>query len=487
MLRAIAPLASAFVCFAGFAGFAAADEGEAAEHTLFGKPVFQAPELSEEEIEARQLSLQSYFEEKGWEQHGDVVGPPELFADGDDPQAALNADWDYPPHRATIFLNFFGGEMTGGTNASLMQSNCIQGTRQYPGFVGSEAMALAIIETFQSKLEPYGVRVAYEEAPPPELPYQMVMMGGKPGDVGFQNGTLGVSCSSDCGDRWWRDTTLAFTASSNQTTILATTALQEAAHAFGLGHIDGSNHIMYPFATSGAKVWSTECTIYNDATGGINCKPTHDIWCGGGAQNDDAELMAYFGSNTPDTEAPVVEIVSPPDGLEIEAGGSVEVEANITDNHDGAGWKIMIYKDGELVEDKPSFLFESKWPLSGLPAGEYLIRVQAIDHDRNIGADEVTVHVGTPSSSGTGSDTDASGGSDTDASGTGGTGGTGGTDGSDGSDGSAGTVGGSATAGETAGDEDPEGCACVSGERPASGGLWLLAGLLGLLGRRRRQ
>ena len=264
MLRAIAPLASAFVCFAGFAGFAAADDGEAAEHTLFGKSVFQAPELSEEEIEERQLSLQTYFEEKGWEQHGDVVGPPELFADGDDPQAALGADWNYPPHRATIFLNFFGGEMTGGTNASLMQSNCIQGTRQYPGFAGSEAMALAIIETFQSKLEPYGIRVAYEEAPPPELPYQMVMMGGKPGDVGFQNGTLGVSCSSDCGDRWWRDTTLAFTASSNQTTVLATTALLLVAPR--LAHRDLATKAIarlarFGFATIGSSTLSVRTQV----------------------------------------------------------------------------------------------------------------------------------------------------------------------------------------------------------------------------------
>jgi MYXO-CTERM domain-containing protein len=483
-----------------------ADEGEAGAPSLFGQPVFEAQELSEEEVAVRAVEFEAFLDERGWEQHGDIIGPPELFADGPDPQAAQNAEWSYPPHRATIFLNFYGGALTNGTNAALNESTCIKGgTFDYPGFAGGEAQALAIIETFESQLAPYGVRIAYEDKPPPELPYAMVMMGGTPQMIGMQNGVLGVSCSSDCGDRWWRDATLAFTAaaSPSQTNMLATTALHEAAHAFGLGHIDesqNSGYIMHPYVDNSERAWAEGCVEYNAATGGINCKPTHDIWCGGGAQDTNAELLAYFGANSPDIEAPVVEILSPPDGLEIAVGGSVEVEAEVTDNHDGVGWKIMIYKDGELVEDKPSFFFENKWPLSGLPAGDYLIRVQAIDHDRNIGADEVTVHVGTQSSSSTGGDTegttgDDSGGTDgTDGGTTGDTGDTGGSgesegsagsEGSEGSD-SAATVGVTATAGETAGDEDPEGCACVSGERPASGGLWLLAGLLGLLGRRRR-
>ncbi|MCA9661199.1 MAG: hypothetical protein KC486_22855 [Myxococcales bacterium] len=480
-----------------------ADEGELVGPTLFGKPVLAAPELSEEEAAAREIDHEAFLDERGWEQHGDVIGPPELFADGPDPQAAQNAEWSYPPHRATIFLNFFGGALTNGTNAARMESSCIKGgTFDYPGFVGGEAQALAIVETFESQLAPYGVRIAYEDKPPPELPYAMVMMGGTPQMIGMQNGVLGVSCSSDCGDRWWRDATLAFTAaaSPSQTNMLATTALHEAAHAFGLAHIDesqNSGYIMHPYVDNGERAWAQGCVEYNDATGGINCKPTHDIWCGGGAQDTHAELLAYFGANSPDTEAPVVEILSPPDGLELAAGGSVEVEAEVTDNHDGVGWKIMIYKDGELVEDRPSYLFEDTWPLSGLPAGEYLIRVQAIDHDRNIGADEVTIHVGTQSSGTSGGDTEGTTGDDsgdtdstgsTDGGTTGGdTGGTGGAEGSAGSDGSGGaaTVGATATAGETAGEDEAEGCACASGERPASGGLWLLAGLLALLGRRR--
>ncbi len=483
-------LPSLVACTLGASGLAAAAD-QSAERTLFGASVRAEPELSPAELSERAEAHGAYLEAMGWEQHGDVIGPPELFADSPDPKATENGDWKHPPHRATIFLNYFGGPMTNGTNAALMESTCISaGTFDYPGFAGSEAQALAIIETFESQLAPYGVRIAYEEKPPPELPYAMVMMGGTPQMLGMQSGVLGVSCSSDCGDRWWRDATLAFTSAANasQTNTLATTALHEAAHAFGLAHIDlspNSGYIMHPFVDNSERVWAEGCVEYNDATGGINCKPTHDIWCGGGAQDTHAELMAYFGANSPDTEPPVVEILSPPDGQTLEPGSSVELEAEVSDNHDGVGWKIMIYKDGELVDEQPAFTFQKTWSLSGLPEGEYLLRVQAIDHDRNIGADEVVVVVGQSSSSaGSGDSAGSTGDTDGTGDGTASDGGTSDGTASDGETSDSDPASGTSATG-SADDDDAEGCACASGDRPRPGSAWLLLPLLALLGRRR--
>lgn len=478
MLHRVVPVTCALLCIAGFAGPAV---GAPASRTLFGRPVNEGPVLGTEEIEERRREFEAMLKTRGWEAHGDIIGPPELFAGGSG--TAAPADWKYPPHRATIFLNFFGGELTNGGNSALMESTCIKGTFKYPGFAGTEAQALAIIETFKSQLAPYGVRLAYEEAPPPELPYAMVMMGGTPQMIGMSAGVLGVSCSSDCGDRWWRDTTLAFTAAASpgQINTLATTALHEAAHAFGLAHIDtalNSGYIMHPYVDNKERSWADGCIKYNDATGGINCKATHDIFCGGGAQNDVAELMAYFGPNSPDIEAPTVEILTPADGVELAEGAAVSIQAEIADDHDGAGWKIMIYKDGALVEDRPAFKFEKSWELSGLPTGTYVIRVQAIDHDHNIGADEVTLYVGAGAPETTGDATGSGSGDDDDAP----------TSGAP--DETSGTSTSPQTTGETAGEtpnDDSDGCGCISGERPASGGLWLLVGLAGLLGRRPRR
>jgi MYXO-CTERM domain-containing protein len=255
------------------------------------------------------------------------------------------------------------------------------------------------------------VRIAYEEAPPSHLPYSMVMMGGTPQDVGMAPGILGVSCSSDCGDQWWRDTTFAFTEESSSSLTLGNTALQEAAHAFGLDHIDGSDNIMYPYATSGEKVWAQSCTLYNDATGGISCTYVHDEFCGedAGQQNDNAELLAYFGPNEPDIMAPTVNILEPADGAEYPAPADVSVAAEVMDDHDGAGWRLVVTPEGGDPQSVDAIQFETSWNLGDLPQGIYTIRVEAVDHDRNEGVDEVTVYVGEDAPATTGA-ADSSGG-----------------------------------------------------------------------------
>ncbi|MCB9566162.1 MAG: Ig-like domain-containing protein [Myxococcales bacterium] len=443
--------------------------------TLFGQPRTIAPPLDEATIEARREAFDAAIDELGWVRAGDMIAPAERFAAEPPPGfPALEAGWEDPPHRTTIYLNFLGGELKHGTNASENQSNCIMGTVQYPAYVGTEAKALAAIQVFETKLAPYGVRVAWEKRPPKELPYSMVMMGGKPQDIGMGAGTLGVSCSSDCGDQWWRDTTLAFTGAASQATTIAYTALQEAAHAMGLDHIDGSANIMYPYATSGDKVWANGCTKFNDATGPIGCTYVHKVFCPDEmSQDDHAELTAFFGPNSPDEEAPIVNITEPADGAELASGETIVVKADITDNFEGAGWKIMVYQDGNLLADNPAYKFEKAWTLSSLPDGVYLIKISAVDHDLNTAEDQVTVYLG-QSGPDTGAGTGGTGGTDSGA-------GTGGTDSGVATGGVTATATDSATGGMMT---EEEGCACAVDTRPLPLGLGLL--VLMALGRRRR-
>ncbi len=371
---------------------AAAPADTVAAPKLFGHEVKEVAPLTELQVEQRKADFERMLQDKGWVQIGDQVRPGDAEHGFTQPPAP-QGDWSSPPHRSTIFLNFFGAQMSPGSNAALNESPCLNAPMMWPGFNGTQAQALALIEVFERQMEPYGVRIAYDEVPPPQLPYAMVMMGGRPDMLGLGGSVLGVSCSSDCGDFWWRDTTFAFTENTNpnNAAVLGTTALHEAAHAFGLAHIGDPTKVMNPFVGSADVTWADTCTPYDDATGGINCQPTHDEFCDGGAQNTVAELLAYFGENSPDMEAPIVEITSPADGVELDVGSSVTIEVDVSDNHEGVGWKLVI---PEIEQESVAFSFERQWTLSALPEGVYTARVEAIDHDRNIGTDEIKIYVG---------------------------------------------------------------------------------------------
>lgn len=459
---------------------------EPAPRTLFGQPVPEVAEPTDEEIAARRAAFEKYLEDNDLIRSGGVV-MPRAVAEGDRSAAPdPNYAWNTPPKRHTVFLNFFGGPMTGGTNSALMQSPCIQaGTVEYKPFLRSEQEALAIIQVFEDAMTPFGVRIAYEKAPPKHLPYSMVMMGGKPQDIGLPNGVLGVACNLDCGDTWWRDTTFAFTEVAGDIQVLGTTALQEAAHAWGLDHIDGEDNIMYPFATFGKKVWADTCTPYNDATGAIGCQYVHDEFCGenSGGQNDVAELMAYFGANSVDDVPPTVKLISPTDGQVFDAGANVVVEAEVTDNFEGFGWRLMI---PEADLEQPAYKNEKMWSLKP-PKGTYTVRVEALDHDGNIGFAEAVIHVGvepppddpttgTPTTSDTEGDTtgsDPTGDSETD----------GDSDPSGGSNGTSAT----GTQGTGAPNSDESGCNCVTAPVSRDMSVWMMAlAGLGLVRRRRR-
>ncbi|MCB9751170.1 MAG: hypothetical protein H6713_14430 [Myxococcales bacterium] len=473
--------------------------GESAQ--LFGRPVTTVAPLTAAEEAQRRADFEAMLERNDWVMVGDQVLPRESvygLAGAQEPSDAPAA-WDEAPHRATIFLNFNGASLSSGNNAALNKSPCVDAPIDYPGFTGTEQQALALINVFETKMEPYGVRLAYEKRPPAHLPYAMVMMGGTPQLLGMQQGVLGVSCSNDCGDQYWRDLTFAFTGAlnGNNTETLGNIALHEAAHAFGLAHIAGPEHMMYPFANPGNKEWASGCTAYDDSTGGINCNYTHEQFCGDGAeqQNSVAELMAYFGTNSVDTVPPTVNILEPADGLELSAGSSVQVKVDVSDDHEGFGWKLVLPNhDIELV----AYDFETTWDLNKLPAGEYIIRVEAIDHERNESFDEVTIYVGEDAPATTGDDSgttgDDSGTTGDDSSATTGpdeptTAGPGDDDDDDDDDSGVGTDAGTES-GDAAcleGDECDKGCGCSSpgrGEWPS--GAWALA-LLILAARPRRR
>jgi len=313
-------------------------------------------------------------------------------------------EWTEPPHRATIYLNFYGAILEPGNNAALDQAPCIDQTLAYPGFPQSQQQAMALVQVFESLLEPFGIHVVWEERPPAHLPYAMVMIGGKAEDFGLGSGILGLACEIDCGDSWWRDVTYSF-AGGKDVTMAGQVAVHEAAHAWGLDHIDDENCIMYPVANSVKRSWATECTPYNTSTGEVECQAAHDEICGEGAGKQDsyAELMAIFGPSGQDDEPPEAVILAPEPGEMLTPDEPFTIEVEVTDNHQGFGWKLEI---PEAEWEQVAYDQETTFEVT-LPEGTYTLRVEAIDHDRNVGEDSITLHVGTiPDGTGTETATD---------------------------------------------------------------------------------
>jgi hypothetical protein len=293
------------------------------------------------------------------------------------------------PHRATVYLDFDGETLTQGDDASKGEASCLlDESLSYPWFFGTADDAAAIAEEARELLSAYGVRVAWEEPPPTHLPYTRVMMGGRAESLGQDPHEGGASCVIDCADAWPRDMAFVFTdeASSSAAALLARIAVHEVAHTWGLEHVEGTDYLMSGFVTDEDQGFAESCV---PLVGGSECEEVHELFCDPGQQNSHAELLALFGPNTPDTTPPTVEILSPEDGTHVPPGTEITVEVAVADDFGGFGWKIAV---PELGWEQAAAHGETTWVLP-FPEGDFTIVAEAIDHDRNVAQDSVSVRV----------------------------------------------------------------------------------------------
>ena len=390
-----------------------------------------------------------------------LVGSDETERDDRAAAAAPQPAWTAPPHRHTVYLNFVGGTFNWGDNAAEGTTACSINEIKLAGFTGTEKAALAIVDLFKEKMAPFGVRVVYENAPPRYLPYSMVVFSGE---------ISSLVCATDCGDDQWRDTTFIEAKGFKPASEIAYSALKLASFTWGLDYVADLDNIKGWGASNGDLNWGDTCT---DLSKEVNpsCPTTHAEFCPPGQQNATAELMAIFGPNTPDTEPPTVKLLSPADGATLPVGEPLVISADISDDHEGFGWHLVI---PELGIDDPCYARKKEWTLKNVPEGTYTIRVEALDHDGNVGLDELSVHVGEVAAPTTGDETGGTG-SAGDGSSSSSSSSSGGDD-----DDSAASATGSA--------EGDGGCACRarSSGGPRGDGLIGLLGLAGLVLARRR-
>ena len=380
--------------------------------------------------------------------------------------------------QGVVFVNFDGAQLTAGPDNSKTNTTQISQLAGTFAAYGNGAKREAVMQATRENFAAYNIVVT--ETRPASGDYVMNMTG--PTNP-FGGGVLGIA-PLDCNDaQTHNNITYAFHSINDNfsAAVTATTIGQEVAHSFGLEHVNEPGDIMNPYNAGGNASFRDECIQIAPGQQGIVCGAQHAAQCGSTTlQNSHRELLALFGPNAPDTQAPVVQITTPSDGATFPSGSDFDIHVTATD--DSGIQVVHLFNHGQQIESDASEPYG--WKVVGAPAGEYAFHVEAHDLAGNVGlSNTVTVTVSDVPQGNGGSGGGGSGGGD---------GGGGGA--SDDGGGSPTTVGGAegdgdddALPGAYGRDGDDAGCSCHADDVGGGPPTWML-GLLGIgLLRRRRE
>ena len=404
------------------------------------------------------------------------------------PAEAPRLRWPGEPKAASqgrIFVNFGGAQLSSGWDDA--QNDVTQINELAGNFAayGEGAKRDAVMQAVRDDWAAYDVIIT--DSRPASGNYTMCMTG--PTNP-YGGGVLGIA-PLDCDDSQTPNNIVYAFHSVNDSFDASTTATtigQEAAHSFGLEHVDEPGDIMNPYNSGGDPSFTDQCI---GIVGGVVCGSQHAAECGSqNQQNSHQELLTLFGASSPDAQNPVVSITSPSDGATFDVGASFEITVQASD--DVGVEQVALFNNGEQIETDAAAPYG--WTVNSAPAGTYEFYVEATDPSGNIATSNTVVVTVGDAPAGSTDGGSASGGSATGGSATGGDSGNPTSAGND-------DTGGGDGAGDGAFDEggdgslppgygldgtDTEGCAC-SQRGPADTALprGLLAAVL-LLGVRRR-
>jgi len=318
----------------------------------------------------------------------------------------------------TLYLNFEGGQMQSCNGSDWPVNNCstIMSDVVLP-YSGEASAREAVVQIMAADVEPFAVTVVGDR-PVDDDEYDMVMVGNwepPPEEGGF----AGVAPTIDCYNMTRGET--SFSLDLGSASVVAKVVGQEAAHVWGLEHVDSQNDLLFP-TTGGAGDPSFEDACHQIVVldGGIQpteaaCAEMHELNCPDEPdhQNSYQDMMMVFGPRTPDMSPPTLEIVAPTEGEAFASGSTVEVRIMMLDDIAPPLFEVYASVDadeqGELLNDfrGPELVL----PITALPDGEHLVRIDIEDQSGNpatdlvhfvIGGDAVDEGSGSGESSGSG-------------------------------------------------------------------------------------
>ncbi|HWB81864.1 MAG TPA: hypothetical protein VG755_43175, partial [Nannocystaceae bacterium] len=320
-----------------------------------------------------------------------AIDPPQL-------PAPKNVAGTVPPQRLgakILYVNFDGADMNGncGNDPHNDCSQIFQGV--VLPYSGDEAKRASVIQVIRSRVEDFGITVT--NLRPDNGDYDMEMVGNWQGE---SPGFAGIAPNIDCFDSDGGE--VSFTLESAQTADgIAEIVLQEAAHTWGLEHVNVQTDLLYPTTSGSNKTFNDDCgkivsdTMLNESNG--YCNNVHTNFCDSGWQNSYQELLLVFGESTPDTVAPSVEILEPADGSTNE--GTFQLVVHIADDQSPVVADTAITLDSPALDMPAEFMgayagpADLEFPIQGLPDGEYTVHVAISDESANPAEDQITFTV----------------------------------------------------------------------------------------------
>lgn len=296
----------------------------------------------------------------------------------------------------TLFVNFDGANL-GECNPSNSHENChwYNHDEPIPAFSGSLQTKISVLQAMRRDASDFGIRITAQR-PANDEGYTMVIYGG----TEEHYGALGSAPSGDCLDQ--RPNEIAFAHIDGELAPWvnggATTALHEAAHTWGLDHVDTERTIMFPTGNNEPTAFGDGCyAVVADvdlSPGTASCPELNAELCDAETQqNATAVLRRLFGGSYVDVQAPVVKLVEPADGQYFQAPASFDVVLDIRDDLHPQVYQAAFWLGDQAKPEATPFI-EDHISVVDLPVGSWAFHVELTDEAGNATRLDFEIEVG---------------------------------------------------------------------------------------------
>jgi hypothetical protein len=297
----------------------------------------------------------------------------------------------------TVFVNFDGIDL-GDCSPSNSKRNChwYNNDKPFEPFSGSMQIKVSVLQAMRRKVSDFGIRVTGVR-PPDSENYTMVVYGG----TETEYGALGSAPAGDCLDQ--RPNEIVFAHLDGELVGWinggATTALHEAAHSWGLDHIDVRGGIMFPSGDDTPTAFRMGCDQIVANTDLVptegSCPGVNSMFCSETNLQDATALLTHlFGPPYVDITPPALKLVEPRDGQYFQHPASFEVVLDIEDDLHPQVYSLSAWLGDGPRPEEPSKFIVPEFTVSGLEIGSWDIHVVVADAAGNESRIDFSVEIG---------------------------------------------------------------------------------------------